>query len=228
MIKISELQHIPIFSSASPDTLRRICECASLKLYPRGSILFRERDEVQAFYFLSKGIASLYKMNQAHDNKVIFLCSAGSMINEVMICGNSASISCRALTDLKVIAIPKARFRQLLAEDAGLSEAVMCSMAMKIRKLYRQMKNTTNTFTLEKQIAAKLWKLSRDYGIVRDGGVEIDFDLSISFLAEMVGAKRETVSRQVKALTNRGLIDVHKKRFFIKDRERLKNFIHET
>ena len=63
---------------------------------------------------------------------------------------------------------------------------------------------------------------------MRDGGVEIDFDLSISFLAEMVGAKRETVSRQVKALTNRGLIEVHKKRFFIKDRERLKNFIHET
>lgn len=47
-------------------------------------------------------------------------------------------------------------------------------------------------------------------------GVEIDFDLSISFLAEMVGAKRETVSRQVKALTNRGLIEVHKKRFLSK------------
>lgn len=160
------------------------------------NILFRERDEVQTFYFLSKGIASLYKMNQAND--------------------------------CKVITVPKAQFRQLLAGDAGFSEAVMCPMAMKIRKLYRQMKNTTNTFTLEKQIAAKLWKLSRDYGIVRDGGVEIDFDLSISFLAEMVGAKRETVSRQVKALTNRGLIEVHKKRFFIKDRELLKNFIHET
>ena len=118
------------------------------------NILFRERDEVQTFYFLSKGIASLYKMNQAND--------------------------------CKVITVPKAQFRQLLAGDAGFSEAVMCPMAMKIRKLYRQMKIRRTHLPWKSRLRQNCGSFPGITGLCGMGGVEIDFDLSISFLAEMV------------------------------------------
>lgn len=76
-----------------------------------------------------------------------------------------------------------------------------------------QLKNISNSITVDRQIAFKLWKLGRDFGIETPDGIEINFDLSITFLVEMLGVKREIVSRQVKVLSKLGLIGVKRKRF---------------
>ncbi|MDR1575545.1 MAG: helix-turn-helix domain-containing protein, partial [Treponema sp.] len=55
-------------------------------------------------------------------------------------------------------------------------------------------------------MAANLWKLSRDHGVKSAEGVEINFDLTITALAELLGSQRETVSRWVRVLTSAGLL----------------------
>jgi CRP-like cAMP-binding protein len=72
--------------------------------------------------------------------------------------------------------------------------------------------------------AARLWKLSRDFGVETERGTKINFDLTTAFLAELLGAQRETVSRQLKILSEKGLIIIGKNRFIIPNRENLKNY----
>ena len=48
-------------------------------------------------------------------------------------------------------------------------------MALRVRRLYRQMKNTTNAMKGEKRLAAKLYKLARDYGVTTDNGVPVSY-----------------------------------------------------
>ena len=43
----------------------------------------------------------------------------------------------------------------------------------KMWRLSHQLKNTTSCIYLERKLAAKLWKLSRDFGIEKEDGVEI-------------------------------------------------------
>jgi hypothetical protein len=50
--------------------------------------------------------------------------------------------------------------------------------------------------------------------------VEINFDLTITALAELLGSQRETVSRWVRVLTSAGLLMVKKSRFIIPSREK--------
>ena len=56
----------------------------------------------------------------------------------------------------------------------------------------------------------------------------IDFDMSITYLADLVGSKRETVSRYVKLLSDNDLIVVRKNRFIIKNRENLLRYFQES
>lgn len=59
--------------------------------------------------------------------------------------------------------IPRERLWTVMERDPALTRAVVQSMALKIRRLYRQLKNTTNALSGEKRLAAKLFKLGRDY-----------------------------------------------------------------
>ena len=77
---------------------------------------------------------------------------------------------------------------------------------------------------MERKIAANLWKLGRDFGMDTEEGKMIDIDLTITLMADLVGAPRENVSRACKVLTDRGLIHYGNKRFTLTDFEGLAEF----
>lgn len=73
-------------------------------------------------------------------------------------------------------------------------------------------------------MAAKLLKLSWDHGMEDENGVRIDMNLTVTYLAEMLGSKRETVSRQVKSLVEQGLVMVKNNKYIIPDQEKLSKY----
>ena len=64
----------------------------------------------------------------------------------------------------------------------------------------------------------------RDFGVDTEDGVMIEIDLTITLMADLVGAPRENVSRACKVLTDRGLIHYGNKRFTLIDFEGLAEF----
>lgn len=222
------LENTTVFAAASPATMASVLSCAVLRAYGKNELIFREKEDIGTFYFVAKGLVYLSKLNHHEEERIIFFCKEGEMLNEVVVDGQSASATAMTLTEAVIVKIPVKDMKFFMRQDAGLSEAVMRSMAVKIRRLYHQMKNTNNSVRLEQQIAAKLWKLAKDYGVAEKGGTRIPFDLSITLLANMAGSKRETVSRVVKKLNTLGLIVVRGKTFFIPDKNRLLEFFHES
>ena len=214
------INHIAILEQASPATKAKILSCAHLKKVQEGEILFREREPVEMILFLVTGFAALYRHNHQGDRKIIFVYGSGEILNEVILENAIASISGQALSESYLLMISRNHFLELL-DDAAFSRIVMCSEAKKIRRLYRQLANTTNMSRLEQQVAAKLWKLGRDFGEECEEGIRVQFELSITFLADMIGAKRESVSRTIKVLKEENLLEIEKGYFIIKDMELL-------
>jgi len=77
---------------------------------------------------------------------------------------------------------------------------------------------------MEKKLLVKLWKLSRDFGQDTNKGREIDLNMSITFLADLLGASRESTSRLCRNLVNEGDIKIHKKRFTILNAQELASY----
>ena len=56
------------------------------------------------------------------------------------------------------------------------------------------------------RVRGKLLQLARNYGRVAHDGVRIDFPLSHTLLADMVGSSRETVTRSLDELQRDGFV----------------------
>jgi len=220
----SLLRGLDVFKDAKESTITALEKQVKIRTLSKGSHLFFDKETVSSVYFVIKGCVALYKLNTLGEMKVIFLYKENVALNEVILQNIQASINCEVLEESRILIIPRGVMLEVMEEDFSVCKKIMDSMALKIRRLYRQMKNTTNSMKGEKKIASKLWKLGRDYGKPHEYGIYINMDMSITYLADMLGSKRETVSRQLRVLTEEKLIRIEKNKFYILNADKLKDF----
>lgn len=210
-----------IFENISPSALALLAAEGVLKKYEKGQHVFRDKDEVNTIYIIISGLTAIYKINSLGEKKIIFVYGSGNILNEVIVQELPASANCEIQETARLLCFPKTVFIEAMERDFVLTKTVLSMMSTKVRRLYRQLKNTSNSLRGDKRIAAKLWKLSNDHGKPHKDGTIIDMELSITYLADMVGSKRETVSRQIKLLTEQGLVIIKNNHFIVTDRKRL-------
>lgn len=82
---MDKFNSIKIFSNINSSSKKNLIKYSKIKKYKKGEHLFLDRDRVNCIYFVLAGIASLYKLNSAHDKKVIFIYGKGEILNEVIL-----------------------------------------------------------------------------------------------------------------------------------------------
>lgn len=199
------------------------CDGYTIKI-EMGHYLFNIRDRVNVVYLLISGYVVLSRENEEHGARNIFLLGPGSFINEVILDGTAASISCLALSDIKVQGYSRTAFLEIMKQDFQFNKYVIDSMALKIRKLYHMLEITTRGTQLDCQTASRIWKFARDFGVQKDGYLQLPFELRITLLAGFMGSNRETVSRIVKKMTTEGIVSIDNGVCRIYDIDRLKKY----
>lgn len=223
-LKLSEFS---LFSQVSKNTIFKLNEICFVKELKKGEHLFRDKEVIKSIYIIKSGKLALYKQSESAQKKVIFILGRDTIVNEVIIDDLPASINCEAFEKAEVLCFDKIKFLDIMKDDFELSKIIINSLAMKVRRLYRQGKNSI-PIKVEKRVAAKLWKLSRDYGIEIEEGTLIDLNITITYLADMFGTPRETISRALKILNNEGLIINKNKKIIVPDRGKLVRFFKEN
>lgn len=222
-ISIEDLGRMEIFEDLSEDTLSRLSEYGELKEYKKGNHVFRDKEIVTRIYIVYSGKVSLYKMNEAAQKKIIFILGPNKMINDYAIDDLPSSVDCEIFETAQILSFDKNKFLEVMKGDFELTKIFIKSQAIKVRRLYRQMKNST-PIKVEKRVAAKLWKLAKDYGEEVEEGTLINLNISVTYLADMFGAPRETISRALKFLSKEDLIINDHKKIIIKDKDKLSKF----
>ncbi|MBW9154138.1 Crp/Fnr family transcriptional regulator [Clostridium estertheticum] len=221
-VTIRQLRDLPLLECIEDKTLDLIREKVVLKKFKKSQMLFGERELLNNIYIVLEGKVSMYRLSEKGQKRVIYILNKGEIVNEVNFDNYTSSISCEAFEDSEIISISKGELLNIMQQDFKLTEVILYSMSKKIRRLYRQIKNTVPT-KMDKRVAAKLWKLSRDYGLETPKGVLIDVKISITYLADMLGSSRETISRAVKELENMGMVKIEHRKFIV-DREKLSGY----
>lgn len=217
------LKDIELFCNLDEDTLKKLQELCKIKKYKKGEHIFYDKDKVNRIYIVNSGKVALYKLSEKAQKKIVFILGRGKIINDVVFDDLPASISCEAFEEVEVLSFDRDEFIKVMEKDFKLTKSVINSLTIKVRRLYRQVKNST-PIKVEKRVAAKLWKLAKDYGKETEEGVLINLNLSITYLSDMFGTPRETISRAVKVLQKEGLILIKEKKFIVKDKEALAKY----
>ncbi|MEI0491224.1 Crp/Fnr family transcriptional regulator [Brachyspira intermedia] len=229
MITLDEaFNNIEILKKLNSKTIEYIKPFSTLKTYKEREHVFMDKDEISNLYIMVLGKAALYKLNNFGDKKVIFIFDEGKILNEHSLQNIKVSISCEILETSVIMSIPCSIFIKAMENDFLLSKSILDLMSLNIRRLYRQLQNTTNNLECEKKLASKLLKLAKDNGIYCENIVKINIPLTVTYISEMIGSRRETVSRQIKKLSDLSLIEFKDNFIFIKDIEKLRNYFYDV
>ena len=224
MKKLDYIKQFEIFQGVDPNILEDLVQKGKILDIEKGVIFFRAKEPTEFIHFQITGKSIIYNLTHEGKRKILFICGKGMLLNEHIYNTRTTSMYCETITQSKVFVIPSAEFVKLMTADERLLQNVFEAQERKIWRLSHQLKNTMSSIFLERKLAAKLWKLARDFGIQREDGIEIDVNLTASFLADMLGVSRETTSRTCAILVENGLIKIKKKRIFIENPEKMAAF----
>lgn len=222
-VKFEELMEFDLFNGLKEETVHKLCQIGIKKRYKRGEHIFRDKEQEKRIYVVYRGKVSLYKMNEHAQKRVVFILGKGEIVNEVIIDDLAASISCECFENSEVFCFDRRGFIEIMSEDFALTTNVILSLSKKTRRLYRQLKNAT-PIKIEKRLAAKLWKLSKDYGVSDKDGILINLNITMTYIADMFGATRETISRSMKILQENGLVKMRNKQIIVVNRDKLADY----
>ncbi|HIZ44396.1 MAG TPA: Crp/Fnr family transcriptional regulator [Firmicutes bacterium] len=224
MEKKKLILELRFFQGIRSETAERLSGKALLRKYERGALIYRAKERIGRVCFQMEGKSILYNMTHSGSRKIIFILGKGELLNDHVLNDHETSVFCEAIETSLVLEFPAALFAEEMERDFGLVRQVIAAQERKIWRLGHQLKNTMGSIYLERKLAAKLWKLARDFGIRTAEGIEIDISMPVTFLADLLGTPRETASRLCKTLTENGLIIMKKKKIIIPDPERMSRF----
>lgn len=190
-------------------------------------ILFNERDIVDKVYFLKSGKISIFKMSENGERKIIFILRSGEMINEISFDNTkSTTIGCEAFDKAIILECMGKDFIKVMEDDFTLTKNILISTQNRNRRLYRQLKNSIS-IRIDKKLAAKLYRIGKEFGVCKGEWTLLNVNLTITYIADMLGCKRESLSRAMKILQDEKLVKIEGKKVYIK-KDELSSYFKST
>ncbi|MBE6065153.1 Crp/Fnr family transcriptional regulator [Clostridium cochlearium] len=220
---ISIIKNISIFNSLTEEEVSTLSKSSKIIKLKKGEILFSEKDLVNNIYIVYSGKVTVFRLSEMGAKRVIYILDKGEIVNEVIFDKLPASVSCEMFEDSQILSLSSNDMLKVMESNFTFNKGVIDSMGRKIRRLYRQLKNTV-PIKMDKKLAAKLWKLSKDYGVKVNRGVLINLDITVTYLADMLGSSRETISRCISDFQKSNLIEFKDKKIIVKNRESLSRY----
>lgn len=218
------IEGLSLLKEAEPDTLERIREYGKAQEFPKGSLVIRAKEPLEYVYIQLEGKSIVYNLTHTGKRKILFIFGHGALLNEHVLNEHHSATYCETIEKSRIFVIPVSSFVRCMEQDFALARAVIAAQERKVWRLGHQLKNTMGSIYMERKLAAKLWKLARDFGIRAPEGIEININLSVTLLADMLGTSRETASRLCRTLVDYRLIQMKGKRIIILNPQKMSAF----
>ena len=122
-----------------------------------------------------------------------------------------------------MLCVSRADFHKILSEHVELYDAMLRLHAKRIRLLYGLVEDL-NTLPLRARLAKQLLHLVRSYGVqaAKDSGdIRISLQLAQEELAQLLGASRQRVNQELKAMEREGAIRIEPAGLMVRNRDAL-------
>jgi CRP-like cAMP-binding protein len=193
-----------VFHGLDEGDLRRLAGITREVTLAPGDVLFDQGEESDGLYIVITGIVRIYLTADDGREATISLLEDGEMIGEIaLLDGLPRSAGAAALTETKLVFIPHRPFCELLDSSTKLARQVMLMLCERLRAANKQVDQAIfhdlryRLLVLLRQIAVIHGRIEKDVAVV-------DLDVTQGMLAQMLGASREAVNKQLRALAKEG------------------------
>ena len=201
------LAAIPFFGGLEPAALEHLAASMRSRRFRRGEVIFHIGDPGDALFVIVSGEVKISLPSETGDEAILATLRDGDVFGELaLLDGAPRSASASALSATETVVLPRDRFRELLATEAGFRDALLASIAGELRRLTTHVEEL-HFLDITGRLAAQLVRLAREGGTpAADGAVRLRTNLTQGDLAAMVGCTRQSVNKLLGQFTDDGLV----------------------
>lgn len=197
-----------LFAGLDADDLRRLSGIARETVLHTNQALFEQGDESDGLYLIVAGIIRIYLTAEDSREATINLLEDGEIIGEMaLLDGLERSAGAAALTETRLIFIPREPFMTLLDSSPKLARAMILMLCERLRAANSQVDQAI-FHDLRHRLVVLLRQLAIIHGHVEHDVAVVDLELTQGSLAQMLGASREAVNKQLRSLAKEKKIEM--------------------
>lgn len=174
-------------------------------------ILFLESEDLDEVYKIKNGFIKVTKTHYSGDEKVFDVFGAGEYIALLaLLQGNDSYIAnAVAITDTTLLCFKKEDILSAYNSNRMFQKNCINCVVTRSKAFHNQLFNISNV-SLEEKILSTLELLANKFGIIKDGFVELRLPFSKTDLSNLIGVRRETLSRKLSEMQKSNIIEVTK------------------
>ena len=204
MISRDDLRAIALFESLEDDSLDKLLDRQREVVHEADQVIVMEQDWGESLFLLCDGLAKVRTFTTDGDEVVMSLLGAGDVFGEMAVFdGDSRSADVVALTSLRLLKLRIPPFAALLNQQASFALALAQLEASRLRDLNRRFALQTADATT--RLLGALSYLARKSSAGNDPQAQIP-PLAQLEIALIAGLARETASRTLSKLRQRGTV----------------------
>jgi len=197
------IRRVPLFSLLTTDQAQSIADSVVKRRFKRGEMIVEQGTKSNALFILLNGRARVLTADTRGREVILAVLQPGDYVGEMsLIDGEPHSATVRAEVQTDMLVLGRMEFSRCLPDSSSLSYAILRGLVARLRNADRQIESLA-LLDVYGRVARTLLDMSEE-----EKGIKIiRGKVSRQDMAKVVGASREMVSRVMKDLEDRGVIE---------------------
>lgn len=211
------LKRVPLFSDLSGAELARFAEVTREREYPKNSVILFEDDPGDALYIVSTGQVKVVLIGEDGREVILSVLGDGDFFGEMaLIDDEPRSAHVIAMRDSQLLVLRREDFQVQLEAHPQIALKLLRVLVQRLRRADEKIGGLV-LLDVNGRVAQLLLDLAAE-----SGGPRITRRLTHHTIAQMIGSSRETVSRTMRDLVEKGCIEVSRREIVVKQPDMLR------
>ncbi|HWU68192.1 MAG TPA: Crp/Fnr family transcriptional regulator [Stenotrophobium sp.] len=206
---------------APPELLHELTTLSRRRHLQDGELLYARGDAPEGLYGVIRGLIRIELIGSDGRELLAALYAPGDWFGEMSLFDERPrAVHARAVGDTEILLLPARQFRALLERQPQWYRPFARVLSEKLRLAIANIEDNL-LLPLSQRLAKRLLDLARVYGQATPEGTLIALRLPQEDLGRMLGATRQSINRELKAMQSAGLVALRQGRVVIVDKAAL-------
>lgn len=192
------------------------------KEFSRGENIFTEGEEPSGFFVITKGRVKVFKLSLDGKEQILHIVGAKELLGAVSaFAGSPYPAHADAMESTKAFFLPRKKFLELIKKEPSVVMNMMANLSMRLQH-FTKMIEDLSLKEVPGRLAAYLLYLCNRTGC----GDTIEIDISKGQLASLLGTIPETLSRILRKMSKKGILEVRGRNVRLLKKKELQDIVN--
>jgi CRP/FNR family transcriptional regulator len=222
--KTCKLKAAGFFCQLLPAAVKDFHSIKSTATYPKGALLFMERQDARGVFVLCEGEVKLSISSSEGKTLIMRVAKAGEILGLMAaLSGSPYEVTAETIHPCQIAFVRREDFLRFIAKHPEASQGVVKQISSQYQGACEQLRTVGLAASAQEKLARLLLTWSAGMQQTKEG-TQIKVPLTHEEIAEFIGTTRETVTRTLSDFKVRHLVAIHGSTLMIPNRAALESF----